>query len=129
MNVMPLVNRLETLKLGVKGKSLFVNMLPAEARQAVLVRSPLNGTPINYELPGYYRAGFTVIVRTPAAEYEKGLALMKKVTTALTVDNLQVEEQFFNYVRPRTQPVVFPLSAGNLLEISAQFDANYVEQA
>jgi hypothetical protein len=129
MNVMPLVNRLEALKLGAKGETLFVNMLPAEARQAVLVRSPLNGTPINYELPGYYRANFTVIVRTPAAEYEKGLALMKKVTAALSVENLQVEDQFFNYVRPLTQPVVFPLSKGNLMEISAQFDANYVEVA
>ncbi|MFK3740965.1 minor capsid protein [Massilia sp. TN1-12] len=125
---MPLVNRLEALQLGKKGSSLFVNMLPAEARHGVLVRSPLNGTPINYELPGYYQAKFTVIVRTPAAEYEKGMALMKEVTFALTASNLQVEDQFFNYVRPRTQPVVFPLSAGNLLEISAQFDANYVEQ-
>lgn len=127
MNVMPLVNRLETLKIGVKGDTLFVNMLPAEARKAILVRSPLSGTPINYELPGYYKATFSVIVRTPAAEYESGVALMKAVTDALSIDNLQVENQFFNFVRPRTQPVTFPLSKGNLLEISAQFDANFVE--
>jgi len=128
MNVMPLVNHLEALGLGAKGDTLFVNMLPAEARQAILVRSPLSGTPINYELPGYCRATFSVIVRTPASEYEAGMALMQAVTEALSVDNLQVETQYFNFVRPRTQPVVFPLSKGNLLEISAQFDANYVEQ-
>lgn len=128
MNVMPLVNLLETLGVGKKGSTLFVNMLPAEAKQAILVRSPLAGTPINYELPGYFKAQFSVIIRTPAADYEAGSALMKRVTSALSIDNLQVENQFFNYVRQRTQPVTFPLSKGNLLEISAQFDANYVEK-
>jgi hypothetical protein len=127
MNVMPLANLLEGAGLAKKGETLFVNMLPAEARQAVLLRSPLNGTPIDYELPGYFHAQFTVVVRTPAADYEAGLELIDSVTQALTLSEAQVENQFYNYCRPKTLPVTFPLSKGNLLETSIQFEANYVE--
>ena len=127
MNLSPLMNRLVTLGLGVKGDDLFLNMLPADATQGVLLRGSLSGTPINYEMPGYFKTTFTLIVRVPAADYEAGLVLMKNVTNALTIENLQVENQFFNFVRPRTQPVTFPLSNGTALEISTRFDANFLE--
>lgn len=130
MNVMPLVDLLENNGVAVKGVSLFVNMLPAEAQLAVLLRSPLAGTKINYELPGYFpNAKFTVVVRTPAAQYQAGLDLLAAATDTLTMSDTQVENQFFNYCRPSTLPVTFPLSKGNLLETSVQFEANFVVSA
>jgi len=129
MNLMPLANLLEAEGIGLKGSSIFINMLPAGVEQAVLLRSPLSGTPINYELPGYYSARFHVIVRTPAADYAGGAALMQRVLDALTFERRQVESMFFNHSRPQTKPVTFPLSAGNLLELSVTFDVNFVEGA
>jgi hypothetical protein len=129
MNMMPLADRLESLGLGLKGTTLFIHMLPTETGNAILLRSPLSGTRINHELPGYYRSEFQLIVRTPAADYEAGQALVSQVVAALTLTDTQIGPQFFNYCRPRTQPITFPLSKGNLLEISLTFEVNFIEAA
>lgn len=129
MNLMPLMNRLESLGLGTRGNDLFLNVLPADATQGTVLRDSLSGTPINYEMPGYFKATFAVVVRIPLADYQSGLDRMKTLTNALTLQNLQVENQFFKFVRPRTQPVTYPLANGAVLEISTRFDANFLEQA
>lgn len=126
MKLMPLANLLEAYGLGVKAETLFLDMLPAEAEQAILLRNPLSGTPINHELPGYFETEFHVIVRTPAREYQAGSDLIDGVVKALTMANEQVEDHWFNYCRPRTEPIVFPLSDGNLLEFTVTFDCNFV---
>lgn len=126
MNLLPLATRLHTLKVGIKEKTLFLHMMPAGATQAILLRSPLAGTAINHELPGFYRGEFQVIVR--AADPVEGEKLMKKVVAALTLEpGAVVGAQTFNYCRPRTQPVAFPLSDGALIELSVQMDACFVE--
>ncbi len=126
MKLMPLANVLETAGLGVKGDTLFLDMLPATAEHGILLRNPLNGTKINYELPGFFKTEFQVIVRTPASEYDAGEALIEAVVTALSLDDQQVEDHAFNYCRARTEPVAFPLSKGNLLEFNVMFDCCFV---
>lgn len=127
MNLMPLVNLIENASLGVKGDDLFVDMLPSEAARAILLRNPLSGTPIDHNLPGYYKGDFQLIVRTPAGSYDAGELLIERVIEALSIDGVQVENLFFNYCRPRTLPAVFPLSEGNLLEFSCMFDCCFVK--
>ena len=63
MNLMPLITLLQTSGLGVPGQTIFLNMMPAEADSAILLRNPLSGTKIDYELPDYYRSQFQLIVR------------------------------------------------------------------
>jgi len=126
MKLLPLANLLEAYGLGVKADTLFLDMMPAEAEQAILLRNPLTGTPINHELPGFFQTHFQVIVRTPAREYDSGSALMDGVVKALSLENEQVENHMFNYCRPRTEPIVFPLSVGNLLEFTVTFDCCFV---
>lgn len=127
MNLMPLAQLIEDEGLGVKGQSLFLNMMPSEAESAILLRSPLVGTKIDYELKNYFKTEFQLIVRTHA--YADGEALIKQVCDLLTVTDKQVEDVFFKTCRPRTEPVVFPLSAGNLLEFNVMFDTVYVKTA
>lgn len=127
MNMMPLANLLESAGIGTKGDTVFVNMLPAEADTAVLLRSPLAGTEIDYELQGYFKTEFQVIVRTPAGAYTNGETLMGDVIAVLTITEQAVESMHFKYCRPRTKPVVFPLSKGNLLEFSVMFSCCFVE--
>lgn len=126
MKLMPLANLLEAAALGVKGDTLFLDMMPAEAEQAILLRNPLTGTKINHELPGFFQTDFQVIVRTPASLYDEGEALIGQVVAALTLAEAQVEDHHFNYCRPRTEPVAFPLSKGNLLEFNVTFDCCFV---
>jgi hypothetical protein len=123
MNLMPFINQLEAKGVGKKGKTLFINMLPIDISEGVLLRNSLTGTDIDYELPGYFRTEFQVIVR--AGSYEAGEKLINKVTDSLTLTNEQLDGLFFNYVRPRTEPVTYPLSEGNLLEFSTYFSLSF----
>lgn len=126
MNLLPIANKLQTDALGVMGKSIFINMIPVECPRGILLRNPLQGTRIDYELPGYYKTQFKVIVR--AQDYADGDAFTKSVFTSLTSPSEQMLGTMrVVYMRPLTLPVVFPLSKGNLLEFSADFEVVYTE--
>lgn len=125
MNLLPIAEKLEADGVGVQAETIFINMIPAEAPQGVLLRNPLQGTKIDYELPGFYKTTFKVIVR--AATYPDGSDLLQRVTDSLSVDNQQIGPMFVKYMRPLTKPVTFPLSKGNLLEIATEFSICFTE--
>lgn len=120
MNLMPIAEFIEGAGLGVMGETLFINTIPADAPKGVLLRNHLSGTKIDYELPGYYKTGFRVIVR--ARDYQEGEALIEEVCAALTVQHKRVGNMDVIYMRPLTDPVVFPMSGGNLLEFATDID-------
>lgn len=124
MNLIPLTQRLEELNVGVQGKTIFINMIPADATRGVLLRNPLTGTPINYELPGFYRTEFQLIAR--AGDYQAGEALVEKATAALTLSaGTALGTMRFRHCRPKTHPSAYPLSKGNLLEFACDFDVAF----
>lgn len=125
MNLLPIAEKLEADGVGVMAETIFVNMIPAEAPTGVLLRNPLQGTQIDYELPGYFKTDFKVIAR--ATTYPEGEALIQAVFDSLTIQSAQVGTMFVKYMRPKTKPVVFPLSKGNLLEFSADFSICFTE--
>ena len=123
MELMPIANFLESNNLGVQGADLFINTMPIECKQGALLRSPLNGTPVNWEIPGYVKTEFSVIVRSH--KYELGQALMKDITTMLTMMDLQLAGMYVKYIRPHHYPVTFRVSDGNFVETFVKFDAVY----
>lgn len=125
MNLMPIAEKLEADGVGVMAETIFINMIPAEAPTGVLLRNPLQGTEIDYELPGFYKTTFKVICRS--ATYPDGDALIQAVIASLTVVEAQVGSMYVKHMRPKTKPVVFPLSKGNLLEFSADFSICFTE--
>lgn len=125
MNLLPLAEKLEADGVGVMADTIFINMIPVEAPTGVLLRNPLQGTLIDYELPGFYKTTFKVICRAP--NYAEGEALIQAVFDSLTVIEAQVGPMYVKHMWPRTKPVVFPLSKGNLLELSADFDVCFCE--
>jgi hypothetical protein len=125
MNLVPLALRLARMRLARQGVDLFVQMMPLDAPSGVLLRCPPPGTKINNELPGFYRGDFQVIVR--GESYDDTEARMVNVVAALTLNQVDEGPQHFNFCRPTTQPVSFPLSRGNLVETSVQFEACWVE--
>lgn len=127
MNLMNLKNRIEQAGMAKGGVSLFLEMMPLEAQLATLLRNPLSGTRIDYDMPGFYRAEFQLIVRTPG--YVAGQALMEKLVPLLTFGELTLGVQAFKHCLPRTLPVAFPLSDGNLVEHSVMFDCVFCEGA
>lgn len=125
MNLMPVAEKLEADGVGVMAETIFINMIPAEAPTGVLLRNPLQGTQIDYELPGFYKTEFKVICRAPT--YAEGDALIQAVFASLTLVESQVGSLYVKHMRPKTKPVVFPLSKGNLLEFSADFSICFTE--
>jgi hypothetical protein len=126
MNLVPLAEKLEEDGIGVVADTVFVNMIPADTPKGVLLRNKLVGTQIDYELPGFYKTNFQVIVR--ARTYPEGEALVKKVFGSLTMYETQLGTMYVKFMRPKTKAVVYPLSKGNLLEFSADFSTAFVEE-
>lgn len=119
MNLLPIARHLEAQKVGKLAQDLFINMIPAKANNGILLRNPLVGTRIDYEMTGYINTEFQVIVR--ATNYELGEQQMKKVFAALTIENVKLDTLYVKMCYPLFEPVVYPLSDGNLLEFSTDF--------
>lgn len=125
MNLYPIAERLQEFGLGTMAESIFINMIPVECTQGILLRNPLQGTQIDYELPGYFKTRFQLIVRH--ATYAGGEELINQALDALTANEIQIGPMYVKFVRPTTKPVVFPLSKGNLLEFATYFEIVFFE--
>lgn len=124
MNAMPLIDRLEAAAIGVKGTSLFLNMMPTECELGVLLKPPLNGTQIDYELPGYFKTRLQVVARSH--DYAEGLDLCKRAVAALLItSDTVVGPMTIRFLRPKHQPVAFPLSEGNFIEFNVSMEICY----
>lgn len=123
MNLLPLANILEDKAIGIQGTDIFVHFMPPECLEGVLLRNINSGTKEDYELPGYYKTEFTAIVRTAASTIPDGEEKMREVIDALTIKEEQVEDMYFNYIRPKTMPMIFSISAGKNVEIMTRFSA------
>ncbi|EPG9233763.1 phage tail terminator protein [Acinetobacter baumannii] len=119
MNLLPLAKLLQTKQVGIAGQTIFVNMIPISAPKGVLLRNDLPGTEIDYELPGYFKTGFVVIVRDTS--FDLAEQRMQRVSEVLTLNDTTVGDFHFNYCRPKTRPNAYPMSAGNLIELAAEY--------
>jgi hypothetical protein len=124
MNLLPVADYIETAGLGTRAKTIFVNQIPIDCVSGIMLRSPLAGTKIDHELPGFYKTSFQLVVR--ANSYQDGESRAKTAVDVLTLHETQIGEMLFKYIRPRTLPVVFPISKGNLLEFAVDFDVAFV---
>lgn len=112
---------------GVIGKTLFAYNMPETANLAVLLRQPLVGAPIDYELPGYRKTKFQVVARCKPTEIEQGRALIDGFVEKITLLRETVLSGYqIKFMRPRHDPVMYPISEGANLEFSVNFDVVYV---
>lgn len=113
----------------VQAQNLFVHHMPADTTPGVMLRFYFGGTDIDPELPGYRKTSFQMIVRD--SDYARGMALANSISTALNSDTTASAFTIpgitqVNYIRPRSEPFVYPLSAGSQWEFLVTFDACYV---
>jgi hypothetical protein len=124
MDLMPIANKLEYEGLGVPGKTLFVNFMPMECKEGILLRSPLAGTNVDHELPGYYKTEFSLIVRSH--QFTNAGALAQEAMTTLCLAEQMLDDLYIHYLRPKKLPVAFPVSDGNYYEVMVVFEVVYV---
>jgi hypothetical protein len=122
-------DKLQTEGLDLMG-GVFVHSKPAD-QDGVMLREYYGGTEISGEFPGWRKGTFQVIVSCSA--YQTGMALAEAISAKWNTDLDTVAKPFvvpgisqINYLRPRAEPFVYPLSAGNKWEFLVNFDACYV---
>ena len=120
MELEPIADKLQSAGLGVKAKSIFIHAMPVECKKGILLRSPLQGTQIDHELPGYYKAQFSVICRSH--NHAEAVQLANDATAALKGYNTTVGAMDVRHLLPNHLPVVFPVSEGNFIEALVKFD-------
>ena len=126
MNLVPIAQLIEDAGLAKSGIDLFLHSFPAEIETGVLVRSPLGGTKVDYELPEYRKTSFQIIVRTHTQKYLSGDAIARSIFKELNLSEVQLDSIFVKYLRPRHEPVSFRGSPGNNVEFSINFDICFV---
>lgn len=123
--LIPIAQMLNDAGVATLGQNLFINMMPISVTNGIPLRNPINGTKIDHELKGHYNTEFKVIVRT--TNYETGYKLMKKVFRLLTLDNHFVEGMHIKQCYPDNEPIEYPISEGNTLELASDFKIAFSE--
>lgn len=125
MNLMPVAQYLQTEGFGTLGLTIFLNHLPADATEAILIRPRLIGAKMDHDLPGYLKFEFQVIVRgkTYAATQTKAIQVAKKLKMAATT----LGTWHVNYLRPAHVPVGYPISLGELVEFNTDIETCIVD--
>lgn len=117
----------ESKDAGTIGVNLFAYNMPETSNLGVLLRQPLVGADIDYELPGYRKSKFQVVVRCKPAEIEQGRAKIDDFVQKITLlTETALTGYLIKFMRPRHDPIMYPISEGANLEFSVNFDVVYV---
>lgn len=123
MNLYDLQNYLHAKGIGQTGKTIFCYELPSKVNaDAILLRDRLQGDRIDAEM-GLNRGGLQMIVRSKTQQ--GAIDLAQKASRTLTLLETVVGTMRIKYLRPRNEPVVFPVSEGNFIEVLVIFDSYY----
>lgn len=98
----------------------FFNFIPEDALIALMIDTPIPGFEIDPELPGYFNDIIELVVRH--SDPKQGNDLCRVAMTVLDVMNQRFGDYHFNYVRPISEPTVYPLSKGGLREFAVRFE-------
>lgn len=123
---------LEDAGLGTIGTDIFVHRMDAECPRGIMLRDPLDGTPVDPNLPGYYRSKLQAIVRATAQA--DGDTLSKQVGRALKMFNRRFTDPVsgelllkINHIYPSQLPITYPRMEGQGIEWSLNFVTSYVQ--
>jgi hypothetical protein len=127
MKLESIAEKLEIAGVGARGDKVFVNHMPPMITVGVLLREPFGGTMIDPELPNFRKTSFQLIVRSNN-DMAAALALMNQALAGIVTETEQNYPQgmFVKYVRQRHEPLRFPITPGNALELLVNIDVCYV---
>lgn len=119
------VDALQSAGLGTQGVDLFLFNAPEKAKKCILVIESLDGVPRDEDLPGYKKADFQVIVRNP--DYQSAMTIAKQVVNALDLHRTNVSGLSIKRMRAKYDPIAFPIPDSDVIEVSINMWAAYVE--
>lgn len=114
----------------VPSETLFRHYMPAEIPIGAFIRSPLEGIPVNLEMPNYYRGRLQLITRH--TDPELGEILAARLAPLITVRSIEHYpanatrgEAHVTQCIPETLPIRFPRLQGNGFEWSQHFSVAF----
>lgn len=105
------------------GKTLFINQMPVEVIDGVLLKDSFSGTSIDGYIDGMRRGRFSVAVR--GKNYSKTKELAEQVQDILSISGVTLPGMEVKQIRALNEPVPYMNSVGNLVEFSMNFSAIY----
>lgn len=125
LNYPLLAQYLDDQGIGTVGKDIFVTTMPSNLNEGLMFRDHLAGTKVNYELPGYFKGTFQLIARSKRVD--TGMQRIQQAAAALTMTNKTLSDgTIIKRIWPMHLPVSYPLSDGDNMEFSVNFEAIYV---
>jgi hypothetical protein len=124
MNLAAIAERLELQGQGTRGQDIFTNHQPV-TKMGILLRQPFGGSMLDHELPGIRHTSFQLVVRdtTRQAALTRMNAAIAAIATELELDFTGMHVK---YIRQRHEPLEFPVSVGNLVELLVNMDTCYI---
>lgn len=126
MNLEAIADRLQDEGVGVVGRTIFCYRMPDKVNTGILLRDRLQGDRTDHET-GLLNGGLQLVARAPNQIKAKQLA--KDASAALSLRDFRLEDMEIKFLLPRGEPVVFPVSDGQLIEALVIFDAIYSYQS
>lgn len=111
---------IEQTGIAKTGKSLFLLTMPAKAQNAVMIRGPQSGDPIDWEQPGVIDTEFLLVLRhqDEITAYNNCLLL----SAALTMRRVTLSNGMYVIrCEPKTMPISYPRSEADTLEWAVRF--------
>lgn len=127
MNLQPIADALKASNLGVEGKTIFINEMPLECKQGILLLESGFGAPIDPYLPDYIRGGFRVATRS--VDFLTGQSLAKQVQALCTMSRetlMPGGTMLIKVMNPLHEPYPRQRSVGGYWEFSMEVSITYV---
>jgi len=111
---------LEAAGLGQFGKDIFIQFMPADVTNGILLLLELPGLSVDPEVPGKHKGRFQAVVR--GTDYLAVEAKAAAVSDALaTQQRKQAGDWLFDWIIPQHLPFPFPRTEGNVQEFTVNF--------
>lgn len=111
---------------GVAEGAVFINQLAEDCPRGVLVIPPMQGFPVDPDIPNLYKGSFDVIARSGDPEEARDM-LTQQVLPLLTIARETWANFSINYCRPLNTPQVFPRSDAGFYEAMISFQWSFVD--
>lgn len=101
--------------------------MPA-ATSGILIKEGYAGATIDPEIPALRTSRFQIVVRDASTNERAARALAAQIMTAMTVtlETRVPDGILIKNMRPLTEPIAYPLSVGDNIELSLNFQIIYI---
>lgn len=117
---------LNTAGIAISGTNLYIHNMPSGSQSGImLLDDPDTPTEIDEYIPKLKKSNFRAIVR--GKSYEEAMGLANQVCETLNLHNHTVDGLKFLRLRPTYDPIAYPISESDVIEVSVNLWAAYIE--